>query len=252
MSLDASTYRLPSELTDRILDFLHDDRRALASCALTCRGWLPTSRHHLFHTLRQIPIVDVEPLARLLEEDPSLGSYIEHLELGRPTISVIMAMLYGRPPPLHLGILEPSRMSNLRKLIVCDVVVEAFLPFSRLLFTLPKLEELSIGLALVCEDYEKLRIERRSEPEWLSVPIDGVAPLALRSLRIYSGFQQFPYSFFPGIILAIRDHLNLKKFALDISPAHFWHWIAAIQAISGTLLSLQLSIYGADEGKFHL
>ena len=43
--------RIPPELTDRIIDFLHSDRQALATCALVCKSWIPSSRLHLFETL---------------------------------------------------------------------------------------------------------------------------------------------------------------------------------------------------------
>jgi hypothetical protein len=39
--------RLPPELIDWVIDSLHDDRATLKTCALVCRSWVPTSRHHL-------------------------------------------------------------------------------------------------------------------------------------------------------------------------------------------------------------
>jgi hypothetical protein len=42
---------LPVELTDRIIDFCHDDQKTLSNCALTHSSWLPTCRFHLFHTI---------------------------------------------------------------------------------------------------------------------------------------------------------------------------------------------------------
>lgn len=250
MSLDSvSTVCLPSELNDRILDFLHDDRRALCNCSLACRDWLPTSRHHLFHTLAAIPIQDAAPLAQLLEEDPPLGSYIEHLELGRPD-NLRKGDLLAKAPLLHRGILEPRRMPNLRKLTLCEVAVDSFTVFFRLLFSQPRLEELSIRLTLYCEDYQILRsANNRSAPEWEPVPMDGVAPSALRSLEIFVILQHFPHSFFPAALLAIRDHLDLKKLVLDIPSVGFPQWSPAVKVFAGTLLSLQMSIYGADEGQ---
>ncbi|KAI0073165.1 hypothetical protein K474DRAFT_1603825, partial [Panus rudis PR-1116 ss-1] len=47
-----TTRTMPPELADYTLDFLHDDAATLGSCALTCKAWLPTSRFHLFHTLK--------------------------------------------------------------------------------------------------------------------------------------------------------------------------------------------------------
>ena len=41
---------LPVELTDMIIDFLHDDVTSLLACALVSHSWLPSSRLHLFHS----------------------------------------------------------------------------------------------------------------------------------------------------------------------------------------------------------
>ena len=42
---------LAAELTDHIIDFLHDDKQALSVCALTHPAWLPASRFHLFNII---------------------------------------------------------------------------------------------------------------------------------------------------------------------------------------------------------
>ena len=42
---------LPCEMLDYVVDFLHDDKSALASCALTSRVFLAPSQLHLFNTL---------------------------------------------------------------------------------------------------------------------------------------------------------------------------------------------------------
>ncbi|KZT67338.1 hypothetical protein DAEQUDRAFT_767246 [Daedalea quercina L-15889] len=45
-------YCLAPEVVDRILDHLWAEPRALKMCSLTCSGWLPTTRRHLFRTIR--------------------------------------------------------------------------------------------------------------------------------------------------------------------------------------------------------
>jgi hypothetical protein len=47
----ASAPRLPTELTDIIVDFLHDDEESLANCSLVCKAWLPAARYHIFKEL---------------------------------------------------------------------------------------------------------------------------------------------------------------------------------------------------------
>lgn len=40
------------EITDTVIDHLHDDIPTLAACGLTCRDWLQSSRYHLFSELK--------------------------------------------------------------------------------------------------------------------------------------------------------------------------------------------------------
>ena len=39
---------MPPELQDMVVDYLHDDRASLVSCARVCKAWLPTVRFHLY------------------------------------------------------------------------------------------------------------------------------------------------------------------------------------------------------------
>lgn len=52
--------QLPVELTDRIIDFCHDDKRTLSNCALTHSSWLPASHFHLFHVITLDAQVDAD------------------------------------------------------------------------------------------------------------------------------------------------------------------------------------------------
>ncbi|KZT07929.1 uncharacterized protein LAESUDRAFT_650393, partial [Laetiporus sulphureus 93-53] len=44
--------RLPPKICDYILDYLWDDHKTLKVCSLVTREWLPTTRRHLFHSVR--------------------------------------------------------------------------------------------------------------------------------------------------------------------------------------------------------
>ena len=43
---------LPQELTDIVIDYLHDDTSSLQACSVVCRSWLPSSHWHLFYKIR--------------------------------------------------------------------------------------------------------------------------------------------------------------------------------------------------------
>jgi hypothetical protein len=80
ISIPTRQSRLPPELVDAIIKMLHDDRAALATCALVSRSWVPASRHNLFSELVLTPknCSDVE-LPKFLT--PRIASAVEHLVL---------------------------------------------------------------------------------------------------------------------------------------------------------------------------
>jgi hypothetical protein len=43
---------MPQELSDMIIDFLHNDVAALCTAGLVCKSWLQASRFHLFSKIR--------------------------------------------------------------------------------------------------------------------------------------------------------------------------------------------------------
>ena len=74
---------IPQELSDTILDFLHDDMAALCSAGLVCRSWLPASRFHLFSEIelnRQINGHRVL-LEAICAECSTIPPYIRYLEI---------------------------------------------------------------------------------------------------------------------------------------------------------------------------
>jgi hypothetical protein len=82
---------IPQELSDIILDFLHDEVAVLCSAGLVCKSWLPTSRFHLFS---KIKIRGLRPTGmgrlgngpRILElicaEGSTIPPYILHLSIA--------------------------------------------------------------------------------------------------------------------------------------------------------------------------
>jgi hypothetical protein len=50
-----STVRMATEVVDMIIDYLHDCKPALESCALVSHAWLPASRFHLFRSIELRP-----------------------------------------------------------------------------------------------------------------------------------------------------------------------------------------------------
>ncbi|KAI0717759.1 hypothetical protein C8T65DRAFT_640722 [Cerioporus squamosus] len=46
--------RLPPELSDRVIEHLHDDPASLSACSLVCSSWLPAARWHYF---REVTVI---------------------------------------------------------------------------------------------------------------------------------------------------------------------------------------------------
>ncbi|EMD32799.1 hypothetical protein CERSUDRAFT_77176 [Gelatoporia subvermispora B] len=72
---------LPPELTDRIIDFLHDDLGGLHNCSLTCRSWVAAARLHLFHTVKLDTARKYHTFDQILLLSPHLGLYVRNLTL---------------------------------------------------------------------------------------------------------------------------------------------------------------------------
>lgn len=89
MSSDPSPPDLPTELHDIIIDYLHDDRHTLAACALVCKAWLHTSRHHLFGytstNLNRVPqLAEVLQTAMVVPGCCPLHTHIRSLAISGP------------------------------------------------------------------------------------------------------------------------------------------------------------------------
>ncbi|KAI0792083.1 hypothetical protein C8Q75DRAFT_619127 [Abortiporus biennis] len=121
--------RLPSELTDMVIDHLHDDKQALARCSLVAKSWLNASHFHLFHS---IEVRDTSRgcgfigLLSFLESSCSMSvrNYLKelHLMAHRTPLEELSQPPYRRRhlyPSILAKIL--SRLPQLRVLTMRDV-----------------------------------------------------------------------------------------------------------------------------------
>lgn len=72
---------LPPEIFDETIDHLWDDPKSLEACSLTCRAWVPTSRLHLFRTVRVRSAEDCTSLSSLLESSPVIARCVRKLTI---------------------------------------------------------------------------------------------------------------------------------------------------------------------------
>ena len=99
----------PQELSDMIIDCLHNDEASLRSAGLVCKSWFPESRFHLFSDIK-LSVYNVyhSGLAKAIcAEGSTIPPYILHLEIenkGQDTNNV------------DLTLLRLPRLSNLKSL----------------------------------------------------------------------------------------------------------------------------------------
>lgn len=81
-------HSLPHELSDRVIDFLHDDPVALSACALTCQSWLPAARYHRW-AWTYICGWKIQQFSAILGASPGLAASVTSLDLRSTNALVI-------------------------------------------------------------------------------------------------------------------------------------------------------------------
>ncbi|KAL6302240.1 hypothetical protein BKA93DRAFT_403773 [Sparassis latifolia] len=146
--------RLPPELQDMIMDYLHDDKPSLLSCSLVCRCWIYSSRHHL---LQSIYIIEgrwaghgVVQFASFLEELVKAGRdllfipHVHELHVLGTNGDVHTLQVFERPNVSSCAIARIlTRLSRLRGLELAGLQLQksaqSNLPCSKAAFKLSKL-----------------------------------------------------------------------------------------------------------------
>lgn len=75
----------PCELVQIIIDYLHDDRAALAACSRVCRTWLSLCRVHFYAKMTIEPGNTAGFLDLVTSRHTTIGTYIRHLTIQKQT-----------------------------------------------------------------------------------------------------------------------------------------------------------------------
>lgn len=94
----------PAEIEDLVIDELRRDVQTLRQCALTCSGWLPRSRHHLFFSVQLRTIRQLFSLCSAITEYSHLRPLVRSVSLEATTV---------RPDSEHLTEITPIPLLNL-------------------------------------------------------------------------------------------------------------------------------------------
>ncbi len=150
---------LPHELSDRIVDFLHDDCLALSSCSLTSRSWLPAARYHRFSSVTLVG--NIEPFNVLLDYSPDIALFVSTLVLAngyvlsrRLTPQCLSSLLDRLPAVRRLDLLGLTLKPEMVEIIAKQLSLVSFSAMGcsfdtsgsiqHLLSSLPCLERLTV------------------------------------------------------------------------------------------------------------
>ncbi|KAI0824316.1 hypothetical protein BC628DRAFT_425288 [Trametes gibbosa] len=145
-TVDPPPTALPAELHDRIVDFIHDDWRALVGCALTGTVGLPSplvpcAEYHLSRTITLPISVSYNELLDFIKvflPRSHLVSLIRSIYICGPPITPL-----EKPKAVFPALLDLAHLPHLRALALSHLSVELTARFTRFLCKLPALEELS-------------------------------------------------------------------------------------------------------------
>ncbi|OCH95832.1 hypothetical protein OBBRIDRAFT_800394 [Obba rivulosa] len=82
---------VPPELSDYIIDFLHNDPASLKACSLVHRSWVPTARLHIFENVNLLTPRMCASFDRLMETSTHLGAYVKEFNVAKLTTTGMSA-----------------------------------------------------------------------------------------------------------------------------------------------------------------
>ena len=145
--------RLPPELIDHTIDYLHDSPSTLRACARVCRAWVAPSRFHLFYRHEITPNNNIRTVPQ------QIGQLLEFLQ-GSPHIAFYIREFY-LSPGYHSRMPDSDRsqvdaalphllgmLTQLRKLVLTGIPFTGLVPDTRAafraLFALPCLVHVAV------------------------------------------------------------------------------------------------------------
>ncbi|KAI0755487.1 hypothetical protein C8Q74DRAFT_309126 [Fomes fomentarius] len=218
---------LPAEIWDRVIDHLHDNKKALKRCSLVCKSWRNSSQHHLFRT-----VVLKSGLWRA-KELPVLVAMGYH---------VVDLVLFGQA--VELGALKRMlhSLTNVQKLSMRSCQVLFSIPISGLPALKLSTLEIRDGNTLICDNamlYRLLSLFQSIDtlslslhPLWIMPTHASPAVRLLENLRITSlSIEKVSI----GLPLEIIRHSQLTESLISLRLVFTEHQWVDFQAL-GKLL----------------
>jgi len=190
-------FKLPPELMDRALDFLHDDPTALRKCALTCRAWVPTCRFHIFGDI-DIRGNLIQSFGRLIDMSPDLASYVRnvHVSVSSPEAQSRFSALLRIFPKLrnmtYMGIVCPYApsppflpvLSSVTRLFVHGMAsIRSCADIARMLSSFPSVRSLRLTVFLM---------EKKPNPDYSALQ-EAFSKIQLQRLELLAWHNEFSH-----------------------------------------------------------
>ncbi|KAI0363497.1 hypothetical protein BV20DRAFT_124057 [Pilatotrama ljubarskyi] len=215
---------LPGEMTDSIIDYLADDWRSLAKCALVCCPCRARAQHHLSRGIT----LTIAETTKAQAVYPDLCDFLRTFCTGPPLSDLITALTmngaarrtatYARGALPHDVNFSPLR--NLWALILRDLHVSTPAAFRTLYMSFPVLEELSV------DGVSTDRVARRDL--WPQGHVGNTATHVLREDLLLSSLSA-----------------TVRTLHIDFPKGYLFGWDGTMKALQGTLRELRLHVWPA-------
>ena len=154
--------KLPPEITDVIIDHLHDDKHSLRACNQICRQWRPACQYHLFSRIKIVPKNFGLLLQILHFRATGVATAVQYVDIGTDNPSLRDLVICSLPilfrfPNLRslrlkcIGSLWPllddpsgRNLSNLQHIELFKVGFFDLEHFLEFIYSIPRLQSLSI------------------------------------------------------------------------------------------------------------
>jgi hypothetical protein len=196
-TLSMSSPKLPSELTDGIIDHLCDDMHALAKCSSVCKSWLTRSRHHYFRhifltnrdrgrindfiTLCGSSFSTITPYihsVHLLEGRSSSRRWIDNTKAQLSMFGAVESLTLERATFLHIDAPAETLFSKFPRLKKLSLLSASFRSLSHL-----------VHIVEACSHLEYIALDGLKYRDEVDLPIERQPPSRLRKLKLGSCFK---------------------------------------------------------------
>lgn len=239
---------LPLDILYLIMEALEDDPASLCACALAGRALATCVRtslyRHIFLSSFSLQRVEIPLLSRTLAADPSLGPRVRALEISDPRTGVVPWSL----PPVRPLCVTPElpllhHLSELRTLILHQVLLHSMDSFLTVLAMFPKLEDLVCHTLVDATSNNGGAANDAVEPITLNALHRRPFP-RLQALVINNGYWNSHTVLADRLLLdheAALAGLQLLDLDFGSTSGTLW-WAPVIRAACATLHSLSISV----------